>query len=119
MTLDEELAAIEERASKATPGPWDYYAAQCCPDMGGVMNSSNTKCLKAVVGQRYDHPASIEDAEFIASTRTDVPRLVAALRLAIEQRDELSEELEGNTFVLEFCKREDNAAILRALRGEE
>lgn len=48
-----------------------------------------------------------------------VPRLLAALELAIEQRDELSEELEGNTFALEFCKREDNAAILAALEGRD
>lgn len=117
MTLDEELAAIEERASKATPGPWDYYAAQCCPDMGGVMNSSNTKCLKAVVGQRYDHPASIEDAAFIAASRTDVPRLVAALRLAMAEH----EYLITHKLMESIDSRRDyfESSILRALRGEK
>lgn len=52
MTINEILQRIEERAEKATPGPFVFSSIKC-----------------------------------EAMVRQDVPALVKALRLAIEQRD--------------------------------
>lgn len=84
---DSELAAIEARAEAAAPGPWKHVGScivegpayeETWVDNGG---KAHVQC-----GHRptiYDEGGhSEEDAEFIAHSRTDVPRLVAALRAA-------------------------------------
>lgn len=63
----EELAVIKERADKATEGPWmhsPYYEE----DYGEVTS------IKGVDVAEY---LTIEDAQFIAHAREDVPKLVA------------------------------------------
>ncbi|MBY4381827.1 hypothetical protein HQO24_10255 [Rhodococcus fascians] len=75
-----DLDAIEARASKATPGPWEH----CTKGYDG---------FPLVVADGYGFPAEplgqpgthlIEtmdaDAEFIAHSRTDIPALVARVR---------------------------------------
>lgn len=88
---DAELDEIEARAEKATEGPW---VAEC--------GSSNSPCIDFVLTEnidpRLDDRASIaetytdeaENADFIASARTDVPRLVAEVRRLRAQVERLT-----------------------------
>lgn len=114
MTLDEELKAIEGRANAATPGPWRI--TESAKEFYGVASDVLTVFAPSLDG------ADIDDALFISAARTDVPRLVAALRLAIEQRDHWIGRYLGSgvTVPMEatWPERELDNAILRALRGE-
>ena len=74
MLSPDKLKEIAKLADRATPGPWTSYSASCCPDMGGV-SSEKAQVLNACVG-RYGHPATIEDAEFMAACREAVPLLL-------------------------------------------
>jgi hypothetical protein len=85
----DELEAIKARAAAATEGPWEAYSSSCCPDMGGV-SSSKYRVHAAELGN-VGHPALLEDAEFMAAARTDVPRLIAALEEAWERIAELED----------------------------
>lgn len=116
MTLDEELKAIEERANAATPGPWevDHRFDRTGDEYEALVISSGALLDNQIAESRvFDDERDIldsqesDDFDFIAASRTDVPRLVAALRLAIESR------YDGRT------RSEVEVAILRALRGEE
>lgn len=77
MTLDEFLAQIEARANAAAEGSW---VGMVMPDDYSV----NTFNLLSVTDEKEIVPT----ASFIEHSRTDVPTLLAMLRLAIEQRDE-------------------------------
>lgn len=93
---DEEIEAIEKRAEAATPGPWRPETDDLRPDDGGLVVSS-------VLGPDGSDLASInpdallrrgvaedrDDADFIAAARTDVPRLVKALRAEREANAKL------------------------------
>ena len=73
-----DLETIEARLKAATAGPWEAYTASCCPDMGGVAGPTHS-VMTACVG-KFGHPASTEDAEFIAHAREDVPALLAYVK---------------------------------------
>lgn len=85
---EEELTIIERRAAAATPGPWRSFAEgrdhtsgddfirtggldDACPDLYLRRDSPDRTGLV---------PAPIEDQDFIAHARQDVPRLVAEVR---------------------------------------
>jgi hypothetical protein len=78
---NEELAAIRERAEKATPGPWidngNEIVAECKPNLG-------------IAGAISD-----EDAEFIAHARTDIPKLIAEVERLHANRDKAVLAIEG------------------------
>ena len=64
------LQEIKERAAKATEGPWEWsgdYARHVLAGKSGPVFSCGALLWP-----------STEDAEFIASARTDIPKLVAA-----------------------------------------
>ena len=76
---EQELQAIEERASKATPGAWianesHYDIAVFAPHPS---ESGNTLIAEIDGGISED---SKRDADFIAHARTDVPALIAEVR---------------------------------------
>lgn len=78
MTLTEaDLAAIEQRADEATPGPWS--AIQLAESHGAWYCYTGRWSYERVGGSTW---WSREDAEFEAHARTDVPLLIAALRAA-------------------------------------
>lgn len=91
MTLPDWLTHARERADKATSGPWDtYYATGETPSIiryskkeGSEFNTYEESVLPLWPKKEQDWV----NAEFIAAARTDVPKLLAMLRLAIEQRD--------------------------------
>lgn len=102
MTLEERLKEIEARADAAQTD----YASE---DFNG--------CL-LISGNLGDHGFEMYkcDRDFIAHARTDVPALLATLRLAIEQRGNiLGRELGG--YEWESINERYNEELLKA--GEE
>ena len=88
------LEAIKARAEKATEGPWfrqygDVITAE--PDPRDIHSDAPRDCRISRRAEHLDYkdPQGIKDAEFIAYSRTDVPKLVAALE-AVQAR--LSEQ---------------------------
>ena len=73
---DGELAEIEARAAAATEGPWEADGSEIYDAAGDWVGESLD----------LDAPDGGEtNARFAAAARTDVPRLVAALRAAREE----------------------------------
>src|SRR5690606_21978359 len=71
----EQLAAIRARAEAATPGPWH-------DDQDGMVYSTCQPGCAVVIN---DIDLAVEDAEFIAHAREDIPALVAEVeRLQVE-----------------------------------
>lgn len=75
MTPREQLQAIQERADSATPGSW---RAELGRTYGAVVLSDSVDDGRRVV--LASSLVDLQDAEFIAHARTDIPRLVAACR---------------------------------------
>ena len=85
-SIDALLSEIQARADAATPGPWkitanpDYY----------VMASHDFVARMILTGKngkpwgQKDKQQVFEDMCFIGYSRTDIPRLVAALRVVLE-----------------------------------
>lgn len=77
MTMTTEMiAAIRERAERATPGPWQWEMLR-----RGVMGA-DTLVAMAVWGDEVTEQyiaISDADAEFIAHAREDIPKLLAEI----------------------------------------
>lgn len=90
-TLPTLLAQIAERAEKATPGPWTKVSS--LPTYA-IANGYGTDVVTAT-GREYRqwhpgrHGCVVDDAEFIAHARHDVPRLLKALEKCIGQRERI------------------------------
>ena len=79
MSAWDRLAQIQDRADKATDGPWKietHYGMSQSRRRQIVVPGWMTPI--AVLGQ--ENPYGDPDAVFIAHARTDVPRLVAAVQ---------------------------------------
>jgi hypothetical protein len=75
-----KLREIEERAEKATSGPWMYgcgTSTVLCET--GIVRTEDREAILVNCG-RGSGSESQEDGEFIAASRTDVPALTKALR---------------------------------------
>jgi hypothetical protein len=78
---NQEIREIEERAEKATPGPWklsrgaqaDAYAIE-----GEAWTIAHVKFVRT---------ETEANAELLAHSRQDIPKLIAALRETQAQRD--------------------------------
>ena len=83
---DERLAAMKERAEKATPGPWgadkgrvDHAGA------GYILKEAVPVIWNGVIGWQPDR--QIYDAEFAAEARQDIPALLTEVdRLKTENQ---------------------------------
>lgn len=98
-TLPDLLSEIKKRADEATPGEWIEHSA-------GLIREKNGDCDIARV---YDHSSfrngAVEtNSKFIAHSRTDVPRLVAALKLAIGAMEENAYQDEYMQFEADLIK---------------
>lgn len=78
MTATERLAEIKARAEAATEGPWEYRE-----EILGLPNTTVMAGNEQVGYVAVGHFLS-GNANFIAASRTDVPRLVAALEAVLE-----------------------------------
>lgn len=115
MTILEKLDEMQARCDKATPGPWRA-------DWKGTnhfeLTSASSPYWLVRPEQGFERG---EDLEFVAHSRTDLPRLLAALRVAVDglasccvNRIGGKEQLCGHCY---SCKAIAN--VERALRGEE
>lgn len=97
-TADDRLAEIQQRAEKATPGPWTYHDGDSvsAPDgtevVAGPWTNDNSPCVE--IGP--------DDADFITYARDDIPWLLAELvslrgqlEAATEQLAEADEYIDG------------------------
>lgn len=88
MTLSDYLNLIEQREKAATKGPWDAYFETGIKPMV-VTFKQHKNGQRSVVDAVASGCKNLLDPEFIAHARTDIPTLLAMLRLAIKQRDSL------------------------------
>lgn len=90
----EQLDEIEQRANRATEGPWVWEATS--PRMSGEqwnLRISGKHGIRMVVSEYQHGPAN---AKFITSARTDVPALVAEVRRLRGQIAAVKEALSGH-----------------------
>lgn len=87
-----KLTEIEQRAEKATPGPWEADGAFCSETKTttrAIYHRPKPYHIVEVVESADNFGGECihrkEDQEFIAASRTDIPTLTKALRRAIEQ----------------------------------
>jgi len=79
-----KISEIEERAEKATSGPWrwgvvenmHHVTKQCGPDIF----CWDTDNIRTQRGKQH-----IENNKFIAASRTDIPLLCAIAKIAVEE----------------------------------
>lgn len=108
-SLDEILSEIEQRANAATPGPWRIGRVSETWDSADIDN--NWGQTIAEVTHRCDQP-------FIAAARTDVPRLVKALREALNEcNDLLSGMVRSDLNHLEEYETEMHLKLVSILSG--
>jgi len=93
VTARDYLAAVQQRADAAADGRWVYEPDQVSDD-GSEYRPARVWTNGGVDpwGEANDDyvlslGAMPEDAEFIAASRTDVPRLAAALTAALDLAD--------------------------------
>lgn len=93
MTAREFLAAVQQRADAATDGPWEADGTEVSQHWSRsqpweTVASNEIACMAYCYGGSARGIEREADAEFIAASRTDVPRLVAALTAALDELDE-------------------------------
>lgn len=79
----EPLDAIEAREKAATPGPW--WSKHPAPGPWWSKHPESDpeiRCQGALLGRCE---LSVADIEFVVEARTDVPRLVAAVRYLLKE----------------------------------
>jgi hypothetical protein len=77
-----ELARIERHCAAATRGPWKAYVE-------GRDHQSGSSFIQTAGEDIELTGATDEDYDFIASARSDVPRLVSEVRALREELDQL------------------------------
>ena len=95
-----DLDELERLADAATPGPWGRWALE------------DSLIVQSEDAQRIATARRGDDAGFIAAARGALPALIARLRAAETQRDELSERLGRIEWHVE--QSDTNRAALRA-----
>lgn len=96
----EELAEIAARADAATAGPWwaEYFLDDLSWREGhhAVLAREGDPIRVSAPDWETPEEQTRADAEFIAAARTDIPRLIAALRAATaETVPEVTSEDQG------------------------
>ena len=84
----EELRAMEKRCEAATPGPWYWETVR-----GMRTLADGLRKILWSYGDDGDLEGDDTDEAFIAHARTDLPRLLAAHRALVEERDALLERV--------------------------
>ena len=75
---EDELGRIEARCNAATPGPWVSYVE-------GRDHTSGSSFIKTGPHEQRGNDielagATVEDQDFIAGARQDIPRLITEIR---------------------------------------
>jgi hypothetical protein len=83
VTIDDILSAIEAREKDATPGPWVHDVNELVDEPNVYAHYVCDKHGDPIAESMKSMNDFSDDYEFIAHARTDVPRLVKALRKAV------------------------------------
>ena len=75
-----EFAAIEARANAATPGPWTAETTGVAGGDHWYVCDEGEAIASISCNDGTNEDQREPDAEFIAHSRTDIPRLLAAVR---------------------------------------
>lgn len=111
-----ELDAIEARANAATPGPWEAKFP-VRDDFEYVRLFSFTTYLGSVCNTDMDHEETKYNADFIAASRTDVPRLVGEVRRLTAELSDIHET--HRRIISEQCPTDErHCTCVPALRSE-
>lgn len=80
-SIMQKLDEMQELCDAATPGPWEAEGSQ-------------VRHIDSLVAAVRDHSVSERrpDAEFIASARTDMPKLIGILKAVAEEHYPVGEE---------------------------
>ena len=81
--MSEYLDAVQARIEGATKEPWETRINDLTDEVT-VVHDSEAVLQVAWIDGDYRHTWAMPDAEFIANARTDLPRLLAAIR-AVEE----------------------------------
>lgn len=105
--LTAKLQEIKDRADEATEGPWKAIKSPVDIERIYIWAGDLTEIARI--------EGTTDNTEFIASSRTDIPRLLAVIEKLIEQRDEwLNTDYKGD----EIHQADMNAEILDILEGK-
>ena len=105
MLSEEELRGIEERAKKASWGPWELRPS------GSIIGHKDTAAV-AYPGafdwicsmQSSNQPMWYEDGQFIAHAREDIPALLATIRESRERVGRLQNTVLSNIEEIQTLK---------------
>lgn len=89
-SLTEILDEMEARANAATPGPWDFDT----DDLATWINAVAHPQPIAKMGSCTHFPKE-DNANFIKAARSDLPKLVKALRRAVQYIENIGTDSEG------------------------
>lgn len=111
MTISEQLKNAKALCEKISPGPWSYNS------IGPIVNDQKRNLVCATDSMSY---FSIVNAEFIAQSRTLMPKLITALEVAIEELTDQSEpgEQHDRLYACTSNAQHALAQIDQILRGE-
>ena len=87
MSARKYLDEVQARADKATPGPWEVKGNGAQPYASdGIVANCETQIHNDddEAGLESDERRGFDNADFIAAARTDVPKLAAMLRIALD-----------------------------------
>jgi len=105
-----ELKEIEAREEAATPGPWLHKDA----DAYGVRSADGINGLRCVASGFLNN----DDIEFVSHSRTDIPRLIKAIRERDKRIAELEEAIESASEAVYYGYRNRAFEVLElVLRG--
>jgi hypothetical protein len=96
------LDEIEARLNRATPGPWTMLYTFGSKDLPSAIVHGDES--RTILDWTEKSNSSCDDVEFIAHSRTDIEKLLKALRLAITDLKiiEVSEVVQANMSVLSW-----------------
>lgn len=75
---DEEFSELERLEKAATPGPWEFGTAMCCPDAGWISSTGGSVCPQS--SAKLTHSMDAWDAELCTAARNALPSLLAEVR---------------------------------------
>jgi len=73
MLTDQDLTEIADRCNKATGGPWKSFIEGCDHESGSDFIQTPDGDIELIGGTR-------DDQDFIAHSRTDIPKLIEEIK---------------------------------------
>lgn len=130
MSPQDKLKEMRERCEAATPGPWRAGGDEGWPigsfstGNSGIDNKDYTIWTAPMSGSELGESDAKTDAEFIASSRSDIPALISALEVCLEALSKIAfceimvNDIEDKTFKDAFINMADHSAKAAIAKAE-